>query len=169
MGVSSSNSNDITILVLQESILGPLLFILYINDFNNCLQFISSFSFADDTNVFISRINSEEIFNQANLELTNIIEWMAANKLTINKTKTKFLLFNPGNSKNYDQSLSIKIGGQLIRVSYIQFLGVKFQETLSWKLHMLDLIRKLRAGYETALRIKPYFNRAALLLLYTTL
>ena len=140
------------------------------NDFNNCLQFSSSISFADDTNVFISGINSKEIFNKANLELTNIHKWMTANKLTINKTKTKYILFNPGNNRNYDQSLSIKIGGQLIkRVSYIQFLGVKIQETLSWKLHMLDLIRKLRAGYGTAVRIKPYLSREALLLLYHTL
>ena len=117
------------------------------NDFNNCLQFSSSISFADDINVFISGINSEEIFNKANLELPNIHKWMAANKLTINKTKTKYILFNPGNNRNCDQSLSINIGGQLIkRVAYIQFLGVKIQETLSWKLHMLDLIRKLRAG-----------------------
>ena len=170
LGVSSTNSNDITTSVPQGSILGPLLFILYMNDFNNCLQFSSSISFADDTNVFISGINSKEIFNKANLELTNIHKWMTANKLTINKTKTKYILFNPGNNRNYDQSLSIKIGGQLIkRVSYIQFLGVKIQETLSWKLHMLDLIRKLRAGYGTAVKIKPYLSREELLLLYHTL
>ena len=119
LGVSSSNSNDITTSVPQGSILGPLLFILYMNDFNNCLQFSSSISFADDTNVFISGINSKEIFNKANLESTNIYKWMTANKLTINKTKTKYILFNPGNNRNYDQNLSIKIGGQLIkRVSY---------------------------------------------------
>ena len=56
--------------------------------------------------------------NEANLELTNIHKWMIANKLTINKRK--YILFNPGNNRNYDQSLSIKIGGQLIKtVSYI--------------------------------------------------
>ena len=95
LGVSSSNSNDITKSVPQGSILGPLLFILYMNDFNNCLQFSSSISFADDTNVFISGINSKEIFNKANLELNNIHNWMTANKLTINETKTKYILFNP--------------------------------------------------------------------------
>ena len=70
--VSSSNSNDITTSIPQGSILGPLLFILHMNDFNNCLQFSSSISFADDIIVFISGINSKEIFNKANLELTNI-------------------------------------------------------------------------------------------------
>ena len=89
MEVSSSNSDDITTSVSQGSILGNLLFILYINNFNHCLQHGSSISFADDTNVFISGINSNEIFNKANLELTNIHEWMIANKLTITKTKTK--------------------------------------------------------------------------------
>ena len=70
--------------------------------FNNRLQCSSSISFADDTNVLISGINFKELFNKANLELINIHKWMIANESSNNKTKTKYILFNPGNNKNYD-------------------------------------------------------------------
>ena len=88
----SSTIKPITSSVPQSSILGPLLFILYVNDFRNCLDFSTNVSFADDTNIFITGKNIQSVYSKTNLELKNIDEWMTANKLTVNSAKTKYLL-----------------------------------------------------------------------------
>ena len=99
----SSTIKPITSSVPQGSNLGPLLFILYVNDFRNCLDFSTNVSFADDTNIFIIGKNIQSVYSKTNLELKNIDEWMTANKLTVNSSKTKYLLFTPRKS-NYSVS-----------------------------------------------------------------
>ena len=94
----SSTIKPITSSVPQGSILGPLLFILYVNDFRNCLGFSTNVSFADDTNIFIIGKNIQSVYSKTNFELKNIDEWMTANKLTVNSAKTKYLLFTPRKS-----------------------------------------------------------------------
>ena len=81
----------ITSSVSQGSILDPLLFILYVNDFRNFLDFSTNVSFADDTNIFITDKNIQSVCSKTNLELKNIDEWMTVNKLTVNFAKTKYL------------------------------------------------------------------------------
>ena len=71
--------------------MGPLLFILYVNNFRNCLDFSTNISFADDTNIFITGKNIQSVYLKTNLELKNIDEWMTANKLIVNSAKTKYL------------------------------------------------------------------------------
>ena len=86
--------------VPQGSVLGPLLFLVFINDiFNtsNCLSFIL---FADDTNIFYSDKNINSLINTLNHELVKVASWLRANKLTLHPDKTKFILFHPGRKKN---------------------------------------------------------------------
>ena len=71
-GISSSNQVNITSSVPQGPILAPLLFIIYVNDFNNCQEFSSNISFADDTNVFIADNQLQTLYEEGNLELKNI-------------------------------------------------------------------------------------------------
>ena len=98
--VLSSNINLITREVPQGSNLGPLLFLIYVNDFPKCLKFSDSIMFAGDSNVFIQNDNLKHLFNVAQLELQNSDQWMMiVNKLSINISKTKGMLF-----KHYDQS-----------------------------------------------------------------
>ena len=99
-------------IVLRFSILGPLLFILYVNDFRNCLDFSTNVSFADDTNIFITGKNIQSVYSKTNLELKNIDEWMTANKLTVNSAKIKYLLFTPRKS-NY------RVGQKNVTTFYI--------------------------------------------------
>jgi len=87
-GIKSSDWNTITSSVPQGSILGPLLFILFMNDFSNSLKHSSSISFADDTNVLVSGASAKETFINANAELK--IYKMNKNKLTIYKSKIKY-------------------------------------------------------------------------------
>ena len=78
--------------VLQETILGPLLFLLYINDLPNCLVHSQPGMYADDTSITYVSNDVEEIEHCVNIDLDTIRIWLAANKLTLNTTKTELLL-----------------------------------------------------------------------------
>ena len=79
--------------VPQGSILGPLLFILYINDIATCSEILRLILFADDTNIFYSNSDRSEIENVVNAELRKLSTWFKANKLSLNATKTNFIIF----------------------------------------------------------------------------
>ena len=90
---SRSMFSDVTCGVPQGSILGPLLFIIYINDLHNSSSILTFLLFADDTNVFVSGKNLKELIININRELTNVDIWFRANKLSSNIEKTNFMLF----------------------------------------------------------------------------
>ena len=125
---------DITCGVSQESILGLLLFIIYINDnydLSNILQPIMS---AEDANLFSSHSNIKDLFNNVNLELSKIAVWFKANKLTLNKGKTKYTFFHKFRQKdNILLKLPMSaINGKVIeRTTSIRFLGILLNEHLS--------------------------------------
>jgi hypothetical protein len=80
--------------VPQRSILGPLLFLLNINDICNVSTIFHMILFADDTNVFHSHQNLPDLINQVNYELNKLFDWFSANKLSINFKKTKYMILN---------------------------------------------------------------------------
>ena len=169
-GVASSNINEINLSVPQGSILGPLLFIIYVNDFPNCLKYGTSLSFADDTSIFISGKTARTLFDKGNDELCNIDNWLVANKLSLNANKTKCVHFKTANSKTPPSDLNLVIRNVIIeRVSSVRVLGTIIHENLSWKEHMLALKSKLRATLGAVIRVKPYLNKHFLLSIYHSL
>ena len=92
-GVASSNINEINSSVPQGSILGPLLFIIYVNDFPNCMKYRTSLSFADDTSIFISGKTAQMLFDKGNDELRNTDDWLVANQLSLNEKQNKVCIF----------------------------------------------------------------------------
>ena len=117
--------------VPQGSILGPLLFLIYINDLPHSTQDSSYILFADDTSVFCKGNDLQTLFNLVNLQLEKISNWMKVNKLILNVDKTNYIIFGTRNITNFNCDLYYR-NDKINRVSSTKFLGVHLDEKLSW-------------------------------------
>ena len=134
--------------VPQGSILGPLLFLIYINDIHKCSEKLQFFIFADDTNVLYSDKNLKSIEIIVNNELHNLYLWLTCNKLTLNIKKSNFVIFHPRQKKpNYKPQINIYDNEKnksipLDNREYIKYLGILIDQNLSWKVHIDNIVTK---------------------------
>ena len=134
----SSNSKMISSGVPQGSILGPLLFVIYINDIVNCSDFFKFVLFADDTSLIVSDINFNSLVRKININLDYVYNWLVCNKLSLNILKTKFVIFRNKQNKRPDYS-DVKLllnGSELKQCSTFTYLGVQLDEFLTWDSHI---------------------------------
>ena len=117
--------------VPQGSILGPLLLLIYVNDFCRCIRKGKTIMFADDTYLFFSETSYEKVFQVANEELKSIDNWLTANKLSLNINKTNYIVFRTPNSKLPCQHALHLRNREIKRVISVKFLGVIVHEHLS--------------------------------------
>ena len=128
-GNSKSKTKTITHGVPQGSILGPLLFTLYVNDFSRASDLLLSILFADDTTVLIEGHEYQKLIETLNKELCKVDKWLQANKLTLNIRKTHYMLFHRVRLKR--EQLNIYFRGETIfRVISTKFLGVIIDDKL---------------------------------------
>ena len=161
---SLSNSQILTCGIPQGTILGPLLFILYINDLPNCLSNSVARMYADDTHLTFASNNIETINDVMNHDLSNVNTWLTANKLTLNSSKTEFMLIGSRQRLGtYDTSPKLIIGGDIInQVSSVKSLGVHIDENLSWNMHIEKIAKKIASGIGAIKRCRPFINRTTL-------
>ena len=86
--------------VPQGSILGPLLFLMYVNDLPGAFNFLNTIMFADDTNLFFEHKDISLLFSKVNRELKNVNEWFISNKLSLNVKKRKFSIFHKASRRD---------------------------------------------------------------------
>ena len=132
-----SSKLPITCGVPQGSILGPLLFILYINDIANISSDILPILFADDTNLFFKGSNLQSVIDKINSELIKINEWLKANKLSLNTDKTNFMIFSSSTHNDVMTNANVKINNtDISRVYSTKFLGVIIDSKLNFAEHI---------------------------------
>ena len=140
-----SGMEDITCGVPQGSTLGPLLFLLYINDFRLCLTKTSSGHFADDTFIIFNSKKLKTIETVINTELKEVIRWLRLNKLSLNAGKTELIFFHSKHNRGakFDNVFINFNGIRLTPVDYVKYLGMLIDKHLSWDYHINDLSKKL--------------------------
>ena len=165
---TASDMKKITCGVPQGSILGPLLFSLYINDIASVSNILSSILFADDTTLFCSSKNLQELTAIVNNELANIMQWLNANKLSLNIDKTNFMLFRPKGKNEICPSTHI-CGANIIEVDSAKFLGIVIDIRLNWVEHVKCISRKIAKGVGIIIKARKSFESVTLLNLYNAL
>ena len=169
---SISSMQHITTGVPQGSILGPLLFLIYMNDLPNVSALFKYILFADDTSLLSSieysiPINDTNTNELMNIELCNICNWLAVNKLSVNVTKTKFMVFHPHQKDVKDQIPNLKINDSEIElVENFNFLGIQLDKNLNWKTHTNLIANKLSKYSGILNRLKRYLPLFVLRMLY---
>ena len=165
---SLSNSYSLTCGVPQGTILGPLLFLLYINDLPNCLSNCKPRMYADDTHLTYAGSNLENVQFCLNEDLANVFNWLQANKLTLNMTKTEFMLIGSRQRLNtLTASPTITMNNtQVSQVTTTKSLGVIIDDKLDWHSHIEKLTKKIASGIGALKRIRHLIPASTLHLVY---
>ena len=156
--------------VPQCSILGPLLFSIYINNLIKVSNKLNFIMYADDTTIYfdLEDFEKDSLEHQINEELKLVNIWLKLNKLTLNATKTKSMVFH--RKQKQMEPLHFSIDGKVIEnVSSFNFLGITLDEGLTWKNH-IDLIKnKISKTIGVFYRLAKIFPEEILVTLYNSL
>ena len=146
--------------VPQGSVLGPLLFLIYINDLPSATTGGELRLFADDTSLFLTGKNLDEIISEAKVNISNLKEWFVCNKLTLNESKTHFCLFHTKNKPIPYNLETIECNEMVIhRCDTVKYIGLMMDEQLNWKNHIDFLLKNIMKYFGIFNNIKGFISK----------
>ena len=152
--------------VPQGSVLGPLLFLIFINDLNIAIKNSETFHFADDTCLLNIKDSIKKINKVVNKDLKFLIQWLHANKISLNVAKTEVIIFRR-KKKQLDFDLNLKICGKKLQASsYVKYLGIYLDEYLDWSPHVNHLSHKLVKANAMLCKLRHHVNEATIKSIY---
>ena len=162
-----SRSKEIKFGVPQGSILGPLLFLLYVNDFNLSTTFTTNL-FADDTYLSLHNRSPTILEQEVNIQLDRVNLWLRENKLTLNTEKSTYLILS--NRLKSVQKLTVRIGNEVLKESSeAKYLGIIIDNKLSFIPHIKNIKKKLSSTCWALSRLKNYLDSETLKKIYYAL
>ena len=151
--------------VPQGSVLGQLLFLIYINDLHNDTNY-----FVDDANLLYSSKPLKNINKRINFDLNNIVHWLRANKISLNTSKTEIILFRTKKKIDIKEHMNFRISGQKINiVKEAKYLGLKLDQHLTFKQHMDTIKLKLNRANSLLAKIRYHVDSKLLKTIYSAI
>lgn len=167
IGNTISEAKIIDIGVPQGSVLGPILFLLYVNEIPNIYPNFTSCLFADDTTFLVKGNNLTSCFNSCNEGLAKFSDWCCANRLSVNVSKTNFMIFtNRAYSLNFPLIFN---NAPIEQSSSVRFLGVVLDDKLKFNLHINSICSKISKNTGIISKLAYYVPKHVLLQLYHSL
>jgi hypothetical protein len=163
---SMSSKLNISTGVPQGSILGPLLFIIYINDIINISNKLKFFLYADDTNILFTEESPLNLKTKLELELIKLLTWLDVNKLSINLAKTSYIIFGNYNIKDLELTM---LNTAIRMIESTKFLGIIIDSKLTWKDHITYVENKLVRSIRTINLIKHKLDKGSLIKIYNSI
>ena len=145
IGNAKSKCKPITCGVPQGSVLGPLLFLIYINDLPNSCPDGNTRIFADDTTIFFNAKKSDEILRKGQLIMNKMNSWFIANKLTLNASKSTFIVFRSRYSRINNLPNKFEFAkSEIVRSDSVKYLGLTLDEHPLFNTHVQNVCNSIK-------------------------